>query len=121
MSVPLRRFPTRGIEIRAQDLRGADGSADPEKLAEQVNAYLAELGRRLEDALAHLSAGNVDFPKSIQASKSRLSPGTDTADDVIVDSAAKGAVHKDSAGHYWRVTVDTNGSLVTTDLGKIKP
>lgn len=47
----------------------------------------------------------------------------DSATDVIVDSAAKGLVLKDAAGtpHYWRVTVDASGALVTTDLGTVKP
>lgn len=53
----------------------------------------------------------------------RVSQGTDTTDDVIIDLASKGLVLKDTAGtpHYWRVTVNTSGVLVVTDLGTTKP
>ncbi len=45
----------------------------------------------------------------------------DDTSDVIIDLSTKGLVLKDSNGHYWRVTVNTSGSLVTTDLGTDKP
>jgi len=53
----------------------------------------------------------------------RISKGVDTTDDVIIDLATKGLVLKDTAGtpHYWRITVNTSGVLVTTDLGTTKP
>ncbi|MFH2074219.1 MAG: hypothetical protein ABIJ57_02555 [Pseudomonadota bacterium] len=51
----------------------------------------------------------------------RTTSGVDTTDDVIVDSATKGVVLKDTDGHYWRITVATNGSLATADLGTGKP
>lgn len=53
----------------------------------------------------------------------RVTKGTDTTDDVIVDLATKGLVLKDTAGtpHYWRVTISTTGVLTTTDLGTTKP
>lgn len=56
-------------------------------------------------------------------SSSRLTKGTDTTDDVIIDLATKGLVLKDTAGtpHYWRVTISTLGVLTTTDLGTTKP
>jgi len=56
-------------------------------------------------------------------SSSRTTKGVDTTDDVIVDSATKGLVLKDTQGtpHYWRVTVNNSGALVTTDLGTTKP
>lgn len=56
-------------------------------------------------------------------SVSRITKGVDTTDDVIVDDAANGLVLKDTQGtpHYWRVTVDNTGALVTTDLGTTKP
>lgn len=41
--------------------------------------------------------------------------------DVIIDLASSGLVLKDTNGHYWRVSVDTLGALVTTDLGTSKP
>jgi len=45
----------------------------------------------------------------------------DTPDDIIIDNASKGLVLKDSNGHYWRVTVNTSGTLIRTDLGTSKP
>lgn len=53
----------------------------------------------------------------------RVSQGTDTTDDLIVDTNSKGLVLKDNAGtpHYWRVTVNSAGTLVVTDLGTTKP
>jgi hypothetical protein len=43
--------------------------------------------------------------------------------DLIVDLATRGLVLKDTQGspHYWRVTVNTSGVLVVTDLGTSKP
>lgn len=54
---------------------------------------------------------------------SRITKGVDTTDDVIVDDASNGLVLKDTQGtpHYWRLTVDNTGTLVTTDLGTTKP
>jgi len=54
---------------------------------------------------------------------SRTTKGVDTTDDLIVDTNSKGLVLKDNAGtpHYWRVTVNSAGTLVVTDLGTTKP
>lgn len=54
---------------------------------------------------------------------SRITKGVDTTDDLIIDLATKGIVFKDTQGtpHYWRLTVDNTGTLVTTDLGTTKP
>lgn len=52
---------------------------------------------------------------------SRTTKGVDTADDVIVDSAANGPVLKDIDGHYWRLGVTTLGAATLTDLGTSKP
>lgn len=56
-------------------------------------------------------------------SSSRTTKGVDTTDDLIVDDATNGLVLKDTQGspHYWRVTVNTSGVLVITDLGTTKP
>lgn len=53
----------------------------------------------------------------------RVTNGTDTTDDLIVDNSSKGLVLKDTAGtpHYWRITVNSAGTLVITDLGTTKP
>jgi hypothetical protein len=39
--------------------------------------------------------------------------------DLVIDQATRGLVLKDTQGtpHYWRVTVDNSGTLVTADLG----
>ena len=54
---------------------------------------------------------------------SRTIKGVDTQDDVIIDLATKGLVLKDTQAtpHYWRVTIDNAGALITTDLGTTKP
>ena len=54
---------------------------------------------------------------------SRTTKGVDTTDDVIVDTNSKGLVLKDNAGtpHYWRITINSAGTLVITDLGTTKP
>ncbi len=39
--------------------------------------------------------------------------------DFVHDDSSKGTVLKDSNGHYWRVTVNTSGVLLTTDLGTV--
>jgi hypothetical protein len=46
-----------------------------------------------------------------------------TEQDVIIDLATKGIVFKDSATppHYWRITTNTVGALITTDLGTTRP
>ncbi len=43
--------------------------------------------------------------------------------DVVIDLATKGLVLKDtqSPAHYWRLSVDNTGVLLTDDLGTVKP
>lgn len=43
-----------------------------------------------------------------------------TAHDVVHTNANKGIVLKDDAtpAHYWRITIDSTGTLVQTDLGR---
>lgn len=36
---------------------------------------------------------------------------------VMVDNANAGLIWKDSNGDYWRVTIDTSGALVSTNIG----
>lgn len=54
---------------------------------------------------------------------SRITKGAITTDDLIIDLATKGLVLKDTQGspHYWRVTIDNTGALVTSDLGTSAP
>jgi len=58
-----------------------------------------------------------------ETTNARSSRGVDTTDYLIVDLATKGLVLKDTAGtpHYWLLSVNTSGVLVTTDLGTTKP
>ena len=66
---------------------------------------------------------HLDFIDFTALSGARITKGSDTTDDVIIDLATKGLVLKDTQGtpHYWRVTVSTLGALTTTDLGTTKP
>lgn len=54
---------------------------------------------------------------------SRVTKGTITTDDLIVDLATKGLVLKDTQGtpHYWRLGVTTLGVLTITDIGTAAP
>lgn len=56
-------------------------------------------------------------------SVSRTTKGVDATDDLVVDSATKGLVLKDTQGtpHYWRITISNAGAIVITDLGTTKP
>jgi hypothetical protein len=45
---------------------------------------------------------------------------SDGKNDLVFEDDA-GPVVKDSSGHYWRISVDTSGALVTTDLGTSRP
>lgn len=53
----------------------------------------------------------------------RIPRGLDTTDDVVIDLATKGLVLKDTQAtpHYWRLTINNSGALVSTDLGTTKP
>jgi hypothetical protein len=63
------------------------------------------------------------IPKICKAFNRLESRGLDTVGTLIIDTATTGVVLKDTQGtpHYWRLTVDNTGSLVTTDLGTTKP
>lgn len=43
--------------------------------------------------------------------------------DIVFTNSAKGIILKDTQAtpHYWRVTIDNTGTLVTTDLGTTYP
>jgi len=43
------------------------------------------------------------------------------AGDFLIDSSSAGVVHKDTAGVYWRVMVNTSGTVTTTSLGSTRP
>jgi hypothetical protein len=46
-----------------------------------------------------------------------------TSSDVSITTAAKGLVLKDTqtTPHYWRVTINNSGTLITTDIGTSAP
>lgn len=50
-------------------------------------------------------------------------PTRDRTKDIVFTDATKGIVLKDAAGtpHYWRITIDAAGTLITTDLGTSPP
>jgi len=43
--------------------------------------------------------------------------------DIVFTNSSKGIILKDTQAtpHYWRVTIDNTGTLVTTDLGTTYP
>ncbi len=55
--------------------------------------------------------------------RQNISGITLTNQDVVMDTAARGLVLKDAREipHYWRVTVNNSGALVTNDLGTTRP
>lgn len=125
MAVTRRSFKVTARHVEARDLQRADGSTDPVKLAEHLNRVIRETGSKVEEALAHLSAGNVDLPSKGKAdgiaalnASIRVQHGTDTTDDLIVDDAKKGFVLKGPAGKYFRVTMTDTGALTTAALTK---
>ena len=47
----------------------------------------------------------------------RWGSGVETTDDIIITNANAGLILKSYDGTYWRVQVDDNGILRTTDVG----
>lgn len=71
-------------------------------------------------ANTHFLRGDGTFDQLLNSS-GRLIKGIDAADDIIIDTTAKGIVLKDSLGNYWRLGVSTLGVLSITSLGASKP
>jgi hypothetical protein len=44
----------------------------------------------------------------------------DGGNDAVYESGV-GPILKDTAGHYWRLSVTTAGAVITTDLGIDRP
>lgn len=92
-------------------------------------AQYAALGSGTHNSLSSIQGGgateryHLTAAQHTETTNARSSRGVDTTDDLIIDLATKGLVLKDTQGtpHYWRVTISTTGSLVTTDLGTTKP
>lgn len=74
-------------------------------------------------AISDASTGTTKFVANNVGATTRSTVGVDSSDDLIVNTATKGLVLKDTQGtpHYWRVTVSNAGALVITDLGTTKP
>lgn len=85
--------------------------APPRALSQRLSdpRFLPDAAAELERFLAYV----------VDAIEGRI----ETQKDIIVDIGTKGLVLKDAGGppHYWRVTISTTGTLVTTDLGTKKP
>ena len=45
----------------------------------------------------------------------------DTNGDVIVNDSSRGIVLKDTNGNYWRITIQTDGTTNSVNLGTTKP
>jgi hypothetical protein len=86
-----------------QDLADHEAAADPHVV------YQLDVEKGQPNGYAALNASG------------RVSHGLFAPDDVIVDDANRGLVLKDGGGQYWRVTVDSGGLLVTTNLGPVPP
>lgn len=90
---------------------------------------ITDLASRSHQNLQNLQGGaageynHLDDSDYSALSGSKITKGIDTTDDIIIDLATRGLVLKDTQGtpHYWRVTIDNTGTLVTTDLGTTKP
>jgi len=95
----------------------------------KAGSSLADLATRLHSDLQSVQGGGASEQYHLTAAQhtettnARSSRGVDTTDYLIVDLATKGLVLKDTAGtpHYWLLSVNTSGVLVTTDLGTTKP
>lgn len=84
---------------------------------------LTEWARRVGYGFNHLHDAIDDIYDNLDGSSTtgRVRKGSDTTDDVVIDNSDAGLVLLDTAGHYWRVQVNTSGVLITTDLGTTKP
>jgi len=95
----------------------------------KAGSNLTDIAIRLHNDLQTRQGGTVTESYHLSAAQhtettnARSSRGVDTTDYLVVDLATRGLVLKDTAGtpHYWLLSVNTSGVLVTTDLGTTKP
>ena len=82
-------------------------SGDPEILWAELNRILGLISDRLDQIEGF--RGNPKFYARIEAT-----------DDVVVTNAARGVVLADNGDpqQFWRVTVDSTGTLQKTSLGR---
>lgn len=92
-----------------------------------AGSSITDLASRAHNNLQSFQGGgageyyHLTLTQHTAVSGARITKGTDTTDDLIVDNTVKGLVLKSPDNHYWRLTVDNTGSLITTDLGLVKP
>lgn len=84
---------------------------------------ITEWARKVVLVVNHLHDSVDDIYDNLEGGSypGRLTKGVDTTDDIVIDSSTAGLVLLDTAGHYWRIKVNTSGVLTTTDLGITKP
>jgi hypothetical protein len=120
----LGSIPSTAIADHDHKSAGAGGDYPFGDLTQSMVTYLAALQAAIlvTDVQSKAEKDDPSGYAGLDAA-SRTIKGVDTTDDIIVDLATKGLVLKDTQGtpHYWRVTVETDGSLTTTDLGTVKP
>jgi hypothetical protein len=105
--------PMSGLAAAFGEAAGASTSVtDHEAAADPHVGYQKEVERNAASGYAGLNAD------------SRMTKGIDATDDLIVNATTRGLVLRDNAGppaHYWRITIDNTGTLISTDLGTTKP
>ena len=93
-------------------------SPDAKKLSVEISVLWRELATELNNLIEAFKG--IDLTRG-GGNSNRWGSGVDTTSDIIIDSTTSGLVLKDTAGHYWRVKINTSGVLTTTDLGTTKP
>jgi hypothetical protein len=95
-------------------------SPDAKKLSVEISVLWRELATELNNLIVAFNGIDTGGSGGGQ-NGNNWGSGVDTTADVIIDSSTSGLVLKDTAGHYWRVKINTSGVLTTTDLGLVKP
>lgn len=81
--------------------------SDPDDLRVEINRLFELVSNRLDKIEGFRGEPEV-FSRQINRS------------DLVIDSSGEGVVLKDGGepGQYWRITVDSSGTLVITNLGR---
>lgn len=114
--------------LRAESIKINEAPTDPDHAVRLVDIPADSLPAHLLAADPHTQYQKESEKNAISGyaglnSVSRLTKGTDTSDDIVIDLATKGLVLKDTqaTAHYWRITISNIGVLVISDLGTTKP